>query len=253
MESIFPKPDYLKETKKIISFIQDILKKTGKNRVVIGLSGGIDSAASFLLLKQVLKPEQIFAVHIPYTTSHEDELQPLLQSLPKENYLLISIKDTVDQIYKMSQGESMSDVRKGNIMARVRMIILYDLAKKYDALVCGTENKSEYHLGYFTRFGDEASDFEPIRHLYKTQVYELAKHLTVPDTFLQKAPTAGLWKNQTDEKELGFSYEEADKVLFQYFEKGITFEEIEKSMPKAKAIIDRVKHNDYKHHVPYSL
>src|SRR5258708_26883046 len=110
----------------------------------------------------------------------------------------------------------------------MRMIILYDLAKKYKALVCGTENKSENLLGYFTRFGDQASDIEPIEHLYKTQVYQLAKYLNLPDAIITQQPSAGLWQGQTDEGQFGFTYEEADQVLFLHFEKKLVVEIIEK-------------------------
>jgi NAD+ synthase len=113
-------------------------------------------------------------------------------------------------------------------MARIRMIILFDLAKKNHALVCGTENRSENLLGYFTRFGDQASDLEPIGHLYKTQVYELAEYLKVPKDIIEQKPTAGLWKNQTDEKEFGFSYKEADPVLHHYFDKKMGVDRIKK-------------------------
>jgi len=106
-------------------------------------------------------------------------------------------------------------VRLGNILARVRMICLFDLAKKLGALVVGTENKSEKMLGYFTRFGDEASDLEPIVHLYKTEVIKLAKELGVPAAIIKAAPTAGLWPGQTDEAELGMTYAEIDARLRQ--------------------------------------
>ena len=139
-------------------------------------------------------------------------------------------------------------------MARVRMIALYDYAKEIDGLVCGTENKSEFLLGYFTRFGDGASDFEPIQHLYKTQVYEVATKLGVPDKIIKRMPSANLWENQTDEEELGFSYKEADEVLYLYFDKGMKIEEIlVKSSKNAGKIIDFANRNSYKHHVPYLI
>jgi len=134
------------------------------------------------------------------------------------------------------------------------MILLYDLAKKLQALVLGTENKSEYLLGYFTRFGDEASDIEPVRHLYKTQVRQLALYLGIPRKIINKAPTAGFWLGQTDEKELGFTYEEADKILYLYFDLKKRKEEIEKigfKKETIKKVISRVKANDFKHKLPY--
>ena len=106
----------------------------------------------------------------------------------------------------------MNDLRRGNIATRMRMILLYDLAKKYQALVLGTENRSEYLLGYYTRFGDEASDLAPIRELYKTQVKQLACYLKIPEKIINKTPTAGMWIGQTDEGEFGFTYKEADGI-----------------------------------------
>ena len=132
-------------------------------------------------------------------------------------------------------------------MARVRMIILYDLAKRHNCLVCGTENKSELYLGYFTRFGDEASDFEPIQQLYKTQVYQLAEYLNVPKEIINQIPTAGLWENQTDEKDFGFSYKEADRVLDLYLKN----KKILKTFPNSKEIIARIEKNSFKHNLPY--
>ncbi len=145
-------------------------------------------------------------------------------------------------------------VRLGNIMARIRMIILFDLAKKHNGLVAGTENKSEFLLGYFTRHGDEASDFEPIQHLYKTQVVQLAKYLQIPKTIIDKTPTAGLWEGQSDEGEFGFSYKEADNVLYLYFEKKMSVSEIsKKGFQAAKKIISWVDKNSFKHKLPYKL
>lgn len=125
--------------------------------------------------------------------------------------------------------------------------------KKIKGLVVGTENKSEYHLAYFTRFGDEASDIEPIQHLYKTQIYELAKHLGVPEQVLNAKPTAGLWEGQSDEKEFGFTYKEADQVMYLHFDKKQSREEIKKQFPNAEKIISWCEKNDFKHHVPYTI
>lgn len=258
------------EKEKIVRFIRDTLQKTKIQNVVLGLSGGIDSATSLYLLKQSIPKENIIVAHLHYFEPLN--LEVLTNDLPKENVLNISIKEIVDtcvnQLSIRHSGlprirsprdtrdtlDTHDTLRFGNIAARVRMIILYDLAKKYNALVCGTENKSEHLLGYFTRFGDEASDFEPIMHLYKTQVYELAKYLNVPNEIINIQPTAGLWPGQTDEKELGFTYFEADQILHLYFDKKLTLEEIKKKgFPNTQKIISRVKSNEYKHHVPYSI
>jgi len=144
--------------------------------------------------------------------------------------------------------------RLANLAARIRMMILFDQAKKLDALVIGTENLSESLLGYFTRFGDEASDLEPIIHLYKTQVVSLAKHLNIPESIISKSPSADLWKGQTDAKELGFTYQQADPIL--YLLKDHTNQEIEQlgySIDLVKKVSDQVNRNQFKHQVPYKL
>jgi NAD+ synthase len=136
----------------------------------------------------------------------------------------------------------------------MRMIYVFDQAKKRKALVVGTENKTEHYLGYFTRFGDEASDVEPLRELYKTQVYEVAENLQIPERLRVKAPTAGLWEGQTDEGEFGFTYADADKILSLMIDEKKSREEIIKSFRKenvVEAVLKRVKQNEFKHHLPF--
>ncbi|MBI4089322.1 MAG: NAD(+) synthase [Candidatus Levybacteria bacterium] len=269
-----PKIDPRKESIRIIDFTKTTLRKQNFKNVVIGLSGGVDSALCFALLKESIAPENIFVAHLYYFQPQIDALNPILQDtkIPPKNIYNISIKSLVDEIAKTfnlaplrasfaevatkaEQGFGGANrLRFGNIMARVRMILLYDLAKKHNALVCGTENKSEFYLGYFTRFGDEASDFEPIRHLYKTQVYKLAEHAGIPKNIINQTPTAGLWEGQTDEGEFGFSYKEADQVLYLYFEKSIPLPQIiSKGFPNAEKIIERAKQNAFKHNLPYKV
>jgi len=243
-----------KETEKIVLFIKTVLKEQNFKSVVIGLSGGIDSAVSLSLLGKAIKPGNIFVVHLYYFKSQIGFLNSFLEKLniPQKNIYNISIKNAVDQIQKtigLTENSKNYKIRLGNIMARVRMISLYDLAKKHQGLVCGTENKSELNLGYFTRFGDEASDFEPIQHLYKTQVYQLAEYLNVPKEIINQIPTAGLWENQTDEKDFGFSYKEADKFLDLYLKNKKIF----KTSPNSKKIIAWIHKNFFKHHLPYTI
>ncbi len=245
-----------KETQRIIAFLKNTLEKQNIQNVVIGLSGGIDSTTSFYLLTKVVSPEHIFPVHLSYFPGAFPSFYEVIkqQNIPEQNIYDIDIKDAVDAISNTLKVPKNNAIRQGNIMARIRMVFLYDLAKKHNALVCGTENRSEHLLGYFTRFGDEASDIEPIRHLYKTQVCQLAKHLGVPQEIIEKTPTADLWEGQTDEKEFGFSYQEADQILFYYFEQKLTTEEIvKKGFTNADKIIQRVKENEYKHETPYTL
>lgn len=247
------------ETEKIVSFLKKTFAEQKIENAVIGLSGGIDSTVSFYLLKKTLSPKNIFVVHLPYYSSTFSLFKQITKgaNITQKNIYEISIKNAVDAIRKrcdLMLRSHLNTIRNGNIMARVRMIFLFDLAKKYNAMVVGTENKTEHYLGYFTRFGDGASDIEPIQHLYKTQIFDLAKYLGVPQEIIEAKPTANLWAGQTDEGEFGFSYQEADQVLYYYFEQKLSVNEIvKKSFVNAEKIIKRVKENEYKHKTPYSL
>ena len=149
--------------------------------------------------------------------------------------------------------EELDKVRLGNIMARVRMVTLFDYARENSALVLGTENKSEHYLGYYTRFGDEASDIEPLRNLYKTEVFRLAGHLGIPEETREAVPTAGLWPEQTDEGQFGFTYETADEILYGLYEVGRSPQELAEQGLDQKAI-NLVRawavQMEFKHHVP---
>ncbi len=247
------------QTSRIILFLQENLKKTPFRKVIIGLSGGIDSATAATLIVKALGAKNILVALLPYEQLGNEGLSSSTKivnmlTIPQENIFQVDIKPPVDSL--VSSDKNIDNIRRGNIMARVRMIILYDLAKKHQALVCGTENKTEYLLGYFTRFGDEASDIEPIRHLYKTQVKQLAKYLNLPPEVVSAIPTAGLWPGQTDEDEFGFSYEVADQILYLYYEKKLTREEIIQSGFKkeiVEKVLKRVGENEFKHKLPFIL
>lgn len=247
------------EVQKITKFLKDTLSQKGFQKVIIGISGGVDSTASLFLLKRTLSVKNIIAVHLPYFTNDATDVKKIAKAanIPTENLLILSIKKSVDDLtttLDIHGKTNLDTIRIGNIMARVRMIMLYDIARKHNALVCGTENKSEFFLGYFTRFGDEASDIEPIRHLYKTQVYELAKYLQVPKFVIQQEPTAGLWHGQTDEGEFGFSYKVADTILYLHFDKKLSRKEIiKRGYKNVGKILDWSARNEYKHRVPYSI
>lgn len=244
------------EKEKIVGFLKKTFAEQKIENAVIGLSGGIDSTVSFALLKEALDPKNIIVAHLYYFHPAFNTIEKYVREcdIPPENIHLLSIKESVDQVIKLQQipDSDAGKIRIGNIAARMRMIVLFDLAKEFNALVCGTENKTENLLSYFTRFGDQASDIEPIEHLYKTQIYQLADYLKVPQEIIEQSPTAGLWQGQTDEGEFGFTYEEADQVLYLFEEKKLSVEEIEKQkLPNARQILSWRQKNLFKHNVPY--
>jgi len=246
------------EATRIIEFIRSTVKNTGFISIVVAVSGGVDSAVSLTLAANALGEENVYPILLPYgilnTQGVLDGMEVINQlRIPLTHVVRIDIKQAVDgMVGKEVLG--IDNVRKGNIMARVRMIHLFDQAKKRQALVVGTENKSEKLLGYFTRFGDEASDVEPIAHLYKTQVVELATYLLIPQSILLKPPSAGLWPEQSDEKEFGFTYKDADKILSLLYDEKKTVEEVVASgfdRMLVEKIQARVTQNSFKHQTPY--
>lgn len=238
------------EVDSIVNFLQKTMQKSAKAKIVVAVSGGIDSALSLTLAVKAVGAENVFPLLLPYKDQSIEDSKAVVtwNAIPEANMSVLNIEKMVDAAVEQLQATD-DQMRVGNIMARTRMIAVYDLAKKLDALVCGTENKSEKYLGYFTRFGDEASDIEPLQHLYKTQVRQLVEFLKLPSVFLEKAPSAGLWQGQTDEAELGFSYQDADKALSEIIDgevAGATFE-------VKLAVQLRVKSQRFKHEVPYTL
>jgi NAD+ synthase len=254
------------ETNLIVSFIRQTVHNAGFSQIVLGLSGGVDSAVAATLAVKALGKENVHVVLLPYGKLNEiaqKNAQTLIKQLqiPENNIHAIDITSIVNQFenhlslisYRLLPADL---VRLGNIAARVRMIILFDLAKKLSALVMGTENKSEQILGYFTRFGDAASDIEPIQHLYKTEIFKLAKHLQIPDSIINQAPSANLWEAQTDEGEFGFTYQQADEIIYQSFELKKTDKELikqgidQKTINKVKSWIAKMS---FKHKTPYKF
>lgn len=198
----------------LTGFIKSEITRVGFSRAVVGLSGGIDSALSCVLAAQALGPENVLAVRMPYKASSRDSLdhaQLLIDQLGVQSKT-IEITDMVEPLIQLDP--EMSKVRKGNLMARARMIVLYDQSEAFKGLVVGTSNKTEILLGYSTMFGDSASALNPIGDLYKTQVRQLSLALNVPAPIVDKPPSADLWAGQTDETELGFTYEEVDRLLY---------------------------------------
>lgn len=252
-----PSPDLIINTdlaRRILTgFIKSEITRTGLARAVINLSGGIDSALSCVLSAEALGPENVLAIRLPYKTSSADSLEHAQMIIDQTGVQSITVEITgmVDPL--IERFPDMSPVRKGNIMARARMIVLYDQTVAFDGLAVGTGNKTEILLGYTTLYGDSACAINPIGDLYKTQVRQLSRALGVPAEIIDKAPTADLWTGQTDEGELGFTYAEVDKLLYLLIDERYTPEEcIEAGFPSTfvRAVVERVRLNQFKRVLP---
>ncbi len=196
------------------SFIRNEVHKFGFTRAVLNLSGGIDSALSAYLAAGALGPENVLALLLPYRASNPDsrsDAEAVVEALGISASLL-DITPLVDPYF--AEFADMDVKRRGNVMARARMIVLYDQSVAFDSLPLGTSNKTELLLGYSTLHGDMASAVNPIGDLYKTQVRQLSRHLGIPEAIIKKPPSADLWPGQSDEGELGFAYEDVDHLLY---------------------------------------
>lgn len=221
------KIDISKEIDNVIVFIKEFLKNNGFNKIVVGLSGGIDSAVSAALAVRAVGKDNVFGFMLPYRTSSDasfNDAKLVAESL-NISYKKIDISSMVDG-YFHDYEEDADILRRGNAMARSRMIVLFDQSSKHNALVIGTGNKTELYVGYCTQYGDSACAFEPIGHLYKTEVKEMAKILGIPEPVITKKPTADLWEAQTDEEELGITYDLLDETIYQKFELKLSSEEM---------------------------
>src|SRR6266480_3658995 len=210
----------------LVSFLKDeVVRRRGFTKGLVGLSGGVDSALTAFLAAQALGKENVIGVRMPYRTSSPESLehaQLVIDTLGIPS-LTIDISDAVDGLVK--QVGDRDPHRLGNMMARQRMIVLFDLSAKLNALPLGTSNKSERLLGYFTWHGDDAPPVNPLGDLFKTQVWALARHVGVPEEIVRKPATADLMQGQTDEGDFGISYPKADRILY-YLLRGLTLEEI---------------------------
>jgi NAD+ synthase len=245
------------EIERICNFIKSYIKENGFENVVVGLSGGIDSSLTAALSVRALGKEHVFGVLMPYSTSHPfskaDALK--LAEFLDIHTDIVDISPMVDGYFQNYEKDAPA-LRRGNFMARTRMCVLFDHSSKYKALVAGTSNKSEIMTGYCTQYGDSACAFEPIGHLYKTEVRGISKILGIPSIIIEKPPTADLWADQTDEDELGLTYTRLDSILYFMLEENLTAEKIMKKGYAAQEI-ERVKHlikiSEFKRHLPAAV
>jgi NAD+ synthase len=237
----------------LTGFIDNEVRKAGFERLVVGLSGGVDSALSAFLASEALGPQNVWAILMPYRTSSPESVEHarLVVNTLGVHSLTVDISPMVDAYFA---GFPDADyMRRGNKMARERMTILFDHSARLGGLVLGTSNKTELLLGYGTLYGDMASAINPLGDLYKTQVRQLARHVEVPTVIVEKQPSADLWAGQTDEAELGFTYEEVDKVLYllvdQRYEVGdLIAEGFDDKF--VRAIYHKVQASQYKRRLP---
>lgn len=237
----------------LVGFIKSEITRVGYSHAVVALSGGIDSALSCWLAAEALGAENVLAVRMPYRTSSPDSLehaQNVIDALGVQS-LTIPITEMVEPYF--NRFPELGRLRRANILARSRMIVIYDQSEAFRGLVVGTGNKTEILLGYTTLYGDSACAINPIGDLYKTQVRQLARDLGIPQEIIQKPPSADLWENQTDEGELGFTYEEVDKLLYLLVDQRYNLEDcVEAGFSEdfVKVVMDRMRRNHFKRILP---
>lgn len=237
----------------LVQFLRDESKNAGFHRGIVGLSGGVDSAVSAFLTAEALGKENSIAVLMPYRSSSPKSVEDARAVIDKLQIRseLIDISAMVDaycETWKVTDK-----VRRGNVMARMRMILLYDVSARERALVVGTSNKTEIMVGYGTLFGDTACAINPLGDLYKTQVWQLAAELGVPKSIIEKIPTADLWEGQSDEGELGFSYAELDSLLYRLVDERRNDEELHKlgfETGIVKCVKEMIRKNQFKRQPP---
>lgn len=237
----------------ISGFIHSETTRAGFSKAVIGVSGGVDSALSCFLAARALGAQNVLALRMPYTTSSQASLDHAQLVIDKTGVQSMTIPIGAIADGLINQFPDMSNLRQGNIMARSRMIVLYDRSVEFNALVVGTSNKTEILLGYSTLFGDSACAFNPIGDLYKTQVRQLALAVGVPEVIVDKAPTADLWQGQTDEGELGFTYADVDQLLYLMIDERYTPEEcVHEGFDRkfVETVVNLVKRSHFKRVMP---
>lgn len=237
----------------LVNFLRNEFQRTGFSHAVVGVSGGVDSSVVCLLASQALGPDNVLAVRMPYKTSSPESLKhsQLIIELSGVKSLTVPITEMVDAL--VEKFPDADQIRKGNVMARARMIVLYDQSAAFDGLVVGTGNKTEILLGYTTLYGDAACALNPVGDLYKTQIRQLAADIGVPEDIISKPPSADLWIGQTDEDELGFTYADVDRLLVRLVDGRCSIEEcVEAGFERGfvMKVIDQIKKSQFKRSLP---
>ncbi|MHA1949666.1 MAG: NAD+ synthase [Candidatus Thorarchaeota archaeon] len=240
--------DYEESRKIIVEFIRDYVEKTGVTGVVLGLSGGIDSSLVATLACEAIEPKRVLGLMLPVDADKDEQNVSDARGLAESLGIMHELFELKDAVSAYESLE-LDRVALGNLTARLRMVTWYGRANQENRLVLGTGNKSELMIGYFTKYGDGGSDILPIGELYKANVWDLSTHIGVPDNIVKKTPSAGLWPGQTDEGEMGVTYDELDSILFLHIEKGLGKEEIVKSgieEAKVDKILTMMRNSEHK-------
>jgi NAD+ synthase len=252
-----PQVDAAQVVEIIVAFIRGQLEQTGFEHLVVGVSGGVDSAATAALSVRAAGAENVLAVLMPFRTSDpssEVDARLLVEGLGCDMQRVDITAMAEPMLTLIGDGEEPATrVRRGNVLARLRMIVLYDRSAAFDGLVCGTSNKTEALLGYGTLHGDMAAAIQPIGDLYKSQLRAVAGELGVPAQIIAKPPSADLWPGQTDEGELGATYEDLDRILYALVDRRWTVDRcvragLDRSLVEWTA--ERVARNEFKRQVP---
>ena len=234
---------------KVKDLIRNAIWTTGAQGLVVGVSGGIDSAVSCALAVKAVSAERVLGVSMPISHSRNEDENDAKELCAFLGVELITVPlGAVHQTFLATEHiSSASPILSGNIAARLRMITLYNIAAERNYLVCGTSNKTEYMIGYSTKWGDSAADIQPLLHLYKREIYEIAEDLEIPESIMKKAPSAGFYDGQTDEADIGLTYDELDTALFNL--------ELNDFVPKNKIeekVLSLVEKSEHKRRLPIS-
>jgi len=233
----------------LVEFLRTEIQRAGFSRGVIGLSGGVDSAVACYLAAEALGPENVLALRMPYKSSAPESYAhaELVVRATGVQERTLPVTPMADALFELVPDAG--SIRRGNVFARLRMILLYDQSAEFQGLVIGTGNKTEILLGYTTLYGDSACALNPLGDLYKTQLRQLARAVGVPEVILAKSPSADLWSGQTDEGELGFTYEQVDRLLVLLVDGRYSPQAcVEQGFSAAfvEQVLERVRRNQYK-------